>query len=482
MRVGFYETLLQTCFHRGIFYPTAEIHGEIAGFYEYGSIGTKIKRKFENYWRKFFLDEDNFFEIEGSVINPEKVFRASGHLEHFKDPMVKCKKCGVIERADQILEKGLGKTFEGLNAQELQQLIKENNLKCHECGGELEDIKEENLMFGFKVGAENEFQAYLRPETTQSVVCNFKREYLINRERLPLGLAIIGKAFRNEISARQSLFRMREFTQAELQIFFDPEEKSHPDFKRVENEKVPVVFADEREKGIQIVSLKKISEKYFEKYAYYLWKIFKFYSSLGVQKEKIRFFEKSESERAFYNKAHFDVEIWMNSFQEFREVAGLHYRTDHDLKGHQEVSKQNLTVQKGDRKFIPHILELSFGVDRNIFAFLDLSFEQKDKRIMHLPSVLSPFLAGVYPLMAKDGLDDYAFNLYKNLKEKGLDVFYDDKGSIGKRYARADETGVKYGITIDYDTLKDNTVTIRDRDTTKQIRVKTNEIIENLKI
>jgi len=208
-------------------------------------------------------------------------------------------------------------------------------------------------------------------------------------------------------------------------------------------------------------------------------KIQQFYDLLGVPAKKIRWYEKSPEERAHYNKIHFDVEIFFESYGGFKEVDGLHYRTDYDLSKHQKLSNRNLKVTKGRKKFIPHVVELSFGVDRNVFALLDLDFKEDKKRTyFSLPSKIAPYIAGVYPLVSKDNLDEKARDIYKTLK--GFEIWYDESGSIGRRYARADEIGIPFGITIDYDTMKDDTVTIRERDTTKQKRIKISEVCNEL--
>jgi glycyl-tRNA synthetase len=473
-----YDKIMAICLRRGFFYPASEIHNPPAGFFDYGSVGSAVKRNWENFWRRYFLGlDDSFYEIETTQVMPEKVFRASKHLEHFNDPITECKKCGLVERADHILESHLKETFEGLSPKELDALIRKHNVRCHKCGGELKEVSVVNLMFGFDVGTGAGSRGYLRPETAQGVYVSFKREYAINREKLPLGLAIVGRAYRNEISPRQGLFRMREFSQAELQIFFDPAKAGeHPGFKAVENQKVRVVLAKERQKDIQEKACKELVKLgYPAFYVYHMAAITKFYGLLGIP---IRFFEKNEEERAFYNKIHFDIEAEFPSLGGFREVAGLHYRTDYDLAGHQQESKQDLSVSKEGKRFLPHVLELSFGVDRNVFLLLDAGFREEEKRTYFaLPLQVAPYAAGVYPLVSKDGIDEKARNVYESLRKKA-GVFFDEGGSIGRRYARADEIGVPFGITVDYDTLKDDSVTVRNRDTTKQERVKIGKLAD----
>lgn len=454
---------------RGFFWRSAEIYDSIAGFYDYGHLGTRVKKKWESLWRRFFLGlHENFHEIEVSQIQPKEVFVASGHLESFVDPIVKCSKCKYSERADQLLEEKLKEKFEGLTPKELTNIINKHRIRCPKCNNELENVGIINMMFPVKVGVGDEQrEAYLLPETAQGAYLNFKQEFHCLRKKLPLGLAIIGKAFRNEISPRNLLLRMREFTQAELQIFFNPEKiDEHDDFESVENMEINIKYVNKHTKKIKI---KHIELPKF--YLFYLAKIWEFYTHcVCIPKEKIRFRELSEEEKAFYNKIHFDIEVHMPSFG-WKEVAGLHYRTDHDLSGHQNISNTSMEVDINNKKFIPHVLEISMGVDRNVLALLDLFYtKERERSLIKFPLHLAPYDLAVFPLVAKHGLLEKAKEL-QNMLKKDFDVIYDEKDSIGRRYRRVDEIGIPLVITIDHQTLQDNTVTIRDRDSMKQIRV-----------
>ena len=475
-----YDKLMAICFKRGIFYPSSEIHNGPAGFFDYGSVGTKIKHNWENLWRKHFVKglDEPFFEIDSSNVMPEAVFKASGHLTDFVDPIVKCEKCGFSEKANQIIEEVLKETFEGLTPKEFDDIIKKHDIKCPKCGGKFKDVGIVGMMFGFTIG--EEAKGYMRPETAQGSYVSFKREYAINREKFPFGLAIVGRAYRNEISPRQGLFRMREFTQAELQVFFDLDKiDQHPRYNEIADQEVTVVLASERNEGNKKTTFAELNKKGYPKmYLYYMARIREFYDSLGLP---IRFFEKNDEERAFYNRYQFDGEVYFPSFDKHIEVLGLHYRTDHDLGGHQKVSKQDMTITKEGKKILPHVIELSFGVDRNVFALLDNGLKEEEKRTyIYLPKKIAPYIAGIYPLVNKDGIDDKARAIY-DLLRRDFEVFYDDSGSIGRRYARADEIGVFYGITIDYDSLKNEDVTVRDVATTKQIRKKIEELPDFLR-
>jgi glycyl-tRNA synthetase len=479
------EVIEKLAKRRGFFYPSCEIYGGFKGFYDYGHLGTLMKRKFENLWRKHFLDENNFFEIEPSNIMHEKVFEASGHLKSFVDPAVKCKGCGTIHRADQLIEQELKRTFEGVTPEELTRLIRIHDIKCPNCGGELKEVGVLNMMFPVEIGAEKEIKGYLRPETAQGAYVSFSRQFEVLRKKLPLGLAIIGRAYRNEISPRQLLIRMREFTQAELQIFFDPDKiNEHEKWSEIEEYELIVLPASRRDKDVIKLSCKMVNSKLGlpKFYVYYMAKIQKFFlEKLKIPESKFRFKELTEEEKAFYNKIHWDVEIYLESLKGFKEIGGIHYRAEHDLSGHEKVSKKEQKVFFNNKKFIPHVLELSFGVDRVLFSLLDIFYEEKeDRNILKLPPNIAPITVSVFPLVNKNGLDKRAREIYEELKEQ-FDIFYDDSGSIGRRYARSDEIGTPFSITVDYQTLEDETVTVRDRDTKKQERVKIKELAEFLK-
>ena len=471
---------------RGFFWQSSEIYGGLSGFYEYAHLGTALKRKWETLWRSYFLNlDDNLFEIEPTSIMHENVFVASGHVKSFVDPIVKFKKCNNMDRADHLMESVLKENFEGLSPNDLDKLIKKYNIKCQKCGGTLQDVGVLNMMFPLTVG--NDVKAYLRPETAQGAYVNFKREFEALRKRLPFGLAIIGRAYRNEISPRNLLMRMREFTQAELQIFFDPEKiDEHHDFENVSEYKLRVFTLEGRQqnKTTEVTCSEAVKKLELPKlYVYFMAKIQQFYLDvIKIPFHLFRFRELSGEEKAFYNKYHWDVEIYIESLEGFREVAGVHYRTDHDLKGHEKISKQDMSIFVEGKKFIPHVLELSFGVDRNIYALLEMFYEEeKERTLFRFPRLLAPYDCAIFPLVNKDKIPEKAAEIKKLVQDTQLYLFYDDSGSIGRRYRRMDEIGVPVCITIDHKTVEDNTVTVRDRDSMKQIRVRIEDLTEVLK-
>jgi len=468
---------------KGFFFQTANIYGGTAGFYTYGHLGKLLKNNWESLWKKNILSlDENFYEIQSNNILPEEVFKASGHIDNFNDPMIECKKCRLRFRADQFLEEKGVENTEALTIDEINEQIKKKSLKCVSCGGELSEAKQFNMMFSVNVGFENE-KAYLSPETAQAAYLTFLEEFKATRSKLPLGLAIIDKAYRNEISPRQMFFRLREFSQAELQIFFDSDKiDEHEKWDKVKNKKLILKLSQKKE--IKEISCDEANKKLKlpKFYLYYLLKVQDFYLDLlKIPRKKFRLRELNEKERAFYNKIHFDVEVDLETLGGFKEIAGVHYRTDHDLVGHQKVSGKNLEIFYDNKKFLPHVLELSFGVDRNVWMLLDIFYSVGEEGSMFkFPANISPIKAAIFPIVKQPKFEKIAEDIVKDLKQE-WNVVYDRSGSIGRRYARNDEIGTPFCITVDGDSLKNKDVTIRDRNTTKQVRVKISELKNILK-
>ena len=474
------------CKRKGFVYASGEIYGGLAGFFDYGHLGVLLKRNFENLWRNFFLGlDENFAEIESSEIMPEKVFVASGHLKNFNDFASKCKK-GHIERADHLLEKNLNQRFEGFTSEQLFEKIKENKISCSVCGSQIESVEITNMMFPIQLGFGNNTKAFLRPETAQSPYVNFKAQLEVMRKKLPLGLALIGRAYRNELSPRNFLLRQRAFTQAELQIFFNPSKiNEHEKFEEIKDYSLNVVLSNERNKGIQKIKCKDLLDKIPKFHVYHMAKVQQFYFNvLEFPKDKFRFYQLNEHEKAFYNKYHFDMEADLDVVG-WTEIGGVHYRTDHDLKGHQEISNVNLSFfdEESKEKFIPHVLELSFGVDRNFYSILNFAYFYDEKRqnvVLRLNPKLAPVKAAVFPIVKREDFEKISGEIFNDLK-KDFNVVYDKSGSIGRRYARNDEMGTLFCITIDDDSLKKKEVTVRKRDSAEQVGIKIRNLKESLR-
>jgi len=482
------QELATFCKKKGFIYASSEIYGGVAGLYDYGHLGTKLKRNFENQWRKYFLNfGDNFHEIETANIMHENVFKASGHLANFADPIVKCSKCDFSDRADHFLEEKLKQRFEDLSVEELNVKFNEHGFVCLVCESSLLPVSSMNMMFPLQLGVSGQQTGYLRPETAQSPYVNFKLQYELLRKKLPLGLALIGRAYRNEISPRNLTLRMREFTQAELQVFFNPSKiNEHEGFSLIEDYPLRIMLTEDREANMVVErTAKMLLDKLPKFYVYHLAKIQQFYLDiLKIPKEKFRLYQLNDKEKAFYNKYHFDIEVKLTEHG-FTELGGLHYRTDHDLKGHQEISKQKMEVleEESGEKFIPHVLELSFGVDRNVYALIDTNYDKGNERgndVLLFPKKLTPFYCVILPLVKnKPEIVNKAREIYNSLKGS-YSCYYDQASSVGRRYARADEQGIKYAITIDFDSLEDNCVTIRERNSTKQERINIKELKDKL--
>ncbi|MEM1989195.1 MAG: glycine--tRNA ligase [Candidatus Bathyarchaeia archaeon] len=549
-----FEKISELARRRGFFWQSYEIYGGVSGFISWGPFGAAMKRRIEDKFRDIFLRRLNFYEVETPIIAPERVFKASGHIEHFKEPMVECLKCKRKFRADHLLQELAGiasQETDRMGLQEIKHEIEVRKIKCPDCGGEFSEPRYFLTMFQTNIGPYSESVGYGRPEAAQGIFVEFKRLYEQVRERLPIGFAQIGHALRNEISPRQGPIRLREFTIIDLEFFFDPENPRCPLLSEVEDEKLRIVLARNRLRGDESPVELTVKEVVANGYVMVEWLAFfmalgkRFVTSLGIPEDKQRFIEKHPWERAHYSAQGFDQEVYLERWG-WVEVAGFNYRTDYDLKGHMMESDvdmrvfkpsdkvttrtemrikpklQNISREFGEKtpevvnllksvrsedliksfnekgfyevgrlkitpehveivleevkdegkRFIPHVIEPSFGSDRLTYAALEYAYTIKDGRVvLKLPRDIAPVQIAVLPLVSRDGLPEKAREIYKMLIDEGFTVEYDESGYIGRRYARFDEIGVPLCVTIDYQTLKDNTVTIRDRDTWRQIRV-----------
>ncbi len=468
---------------RGFLWPTAEIYGGAQGLYDYGPLGTALKRRIEEAWTAWFVGRsEDYYRIEAADLLPEAVVRASGHLENFTDPEVACASCHSVFRADTVLEKVRPEGVDGLAPAQIAELVAERHVTCPKCGRATLGVPVPfNMMFGVDFGVTGHERAYLRPETAQSSYLAFPRMWEVGRKALPLGVAIVGRAYRNEIAPRQVLFRMRAFTQAELQIFFDPERFDVP-IDAVGDEVLPVLRVPRREKGEESpewVPVRELrSAELPDFYLFHLVHSYRFFrDALAIPKERIRLFEKSSTERAFYNRIQFDIEVHLESLGGYKELGAVHYRGDYDLSRHAAGSGQDLSVVTLDgRRIVPHVLELTFGVDRNLWAQADVHLGREEERtVWKLPPALAPVQVGVFPLLKKEH-GAYARALARELQAAGIVAEYDDAGGIGKRYARMDEAGTPFCLTVDGTTLdpasaEAGTVTLRHRDSKAQERV-----------
>lgn len=475
----FLEELIAFIQNKGFIWgPFPEIYGGFSGFYSYGPTGKLLKNKVENSVRKVF-QRHGFWELEGPIVLPDIVWKASGHLDTLVDKAVVCSKCQGIFHIDKLIEEQYDLSAGNMTDEQLLDVVQKKKMTCPTCKGAfIREIKKESLMMKTKVGGKD---ASLRPETATVTYLPFKRNYEYFRKKLPLGVFQIGKAFRNEISPRQHVLRSREFTQAEAQIFIDPKEKDNWEkYESIQNEKLPLWTYQQQqaEKEPMAMSLQEsLKKKYMNSkaYAWCVWLAYNQFLMMGIPEDRIRIRQHHPDERAFYAADAWDIEVNLNSFG-WMEMCGIHDRTDYDLKQHEKFSKQNLeAVREDGSRLHAHVLEIAFGIDRPVFALLDIFYKKTEKgegkTMFQAPYHLAPVDIAVYPLLKKDGLPERALEIKKKL-EHSFVVEYDESGSIGRRYLRAAEIGTAYCITVDHDSLKQNDVTIRDRDSEKQIRVK----------
>lgn len=420
MKENIFEKILSLAKRRGFFYPTADIYGGINGFYDKGPLGTSLTKNIEQYWLNDMKNSGyQMLLVDGAILGSEPMWKASGHIDGFSDPLVDCKNCQARFRADDI---------------DLEKV-------CQTCGKKnWSEIRQFNMMFKTQVGAMQDSHSigYLRPETAQTIFVQFKNIINTNRVKIPFGVMQIGKAFRNEITPKQFLFRSREFSQMEMEFFCKPEEA-------------------------------------FGFFDFWVQRRFDFFKSLGLSSEVIRITPHKAEDLSHYSKATSDIE-YLYPFG-WKEIEGIAYRTDFDLNAHAKHSKKELSVYDDEKKisYIPHVVETSVGIERLLLVLLCNAYrEEKEENdeirvVLQLPFKIAPYMLAIFPLTKNE--IKFAQNLYKQLNEK-FSLQYDESGSIGKRYRRQDEIGTPFCVTVDSTTMIDETVTIRIRDTKKQERIK----------
>ncbi|MBU0466832.1 MAG: glycine--tRNA ligase [Nanoarchaeota archaeon] len=466
--------------------PSPEIYGGFAGFYTYGPLGKLLKNKVENSIRRVFSSQ-GMREIEGPTILPDTVWKASGHLETFSDRIIKCSKCKAAFRADKLIEETRDVPADSFSDKKILEFIEKNKITCPSCKCALEkNIEQQSLMMKTQVAGED---ASLRPETATGTYLPFPRFLTYFRKKLPFGVFQIGKAYRNEISPRQHVLRGREFTQAEGQIFLDPKTKnSWEKYEAIKKELLPFWDYKSQEKNsvVKPISLEQALKKKFINSQAYGWCIYLAYIqfvNFGIPKEKIKLRQHHPDEKAFYAEDAWDIEVQLDNYGWF-EMCGVHDRTDYDLKQHSKFSGEKLEAQRENgEKFTPHVLEIAFGSDRPTYALIDLFYENKNikegKTTFSIPYHMAPIDVSVFPLMKKPELVKFATDIKEEL-ERDFVVDYDQTGSIGRRYLRSATAGTPFAVTVDYESLENNDVTVRDRDTEKQIRVPIDKLRETL--
>ena len=438
------EKIVSLCKRRGFIFQSSEIYGGLNGCWDYGPLGVELKRNLKNYWWRVTVHErDDVVGMDGSILMNRAVWKASGHEDTFSDPMVDCRSCKARLRADQVIER-----------KDVQQ--------CPNCGGkDLTEPRPFNLMFKTYVGATEDESSvtYLRPETAQSIFVQFKNILEVSRKKLPFGIAQIGKAFRNEINPRNFTFRSREFEQMELEYFCRAEE------------------------GMKLLD-------------YWLEERLKFYENIGISRDRLHVKTVADEERAFYSKGTYDVEYDFPFGRQ--ELEGVAYRTDYDLLQHQKASGKSLEYfdEETKQRFVPHVVEPSAGVDRTVLALIceaystDEAPDEKGKMetrlVLRFHPRMAPIKCGIFPLLKNNDQLVAKAQEIVGLLRADMNVFYDESGAIGRRYRRQDEIGTPFGVTVDFETLGEkndaltDTVTLRERDSMKQERVKINDLADML--
>lgn len=436
------EKIVSLTKRRGFIFPNSEIYGGLANTWDFGPLGIEMKNNIKRlWWKNIVLERDNIVGLDSAIIINPKVWEASGHIAGFTDPLVECKSCHTRFRADELLKGKYGEVS-----------LKDGYPHCPLCGGELTEEKKFNLMFKTFLGPveDTNHLVYLRPETAQGIFINFKQVLTTTRQKLPFGIAQIGKSFRNEITPGNFIFRTREFEQMELEYFVKPKEDT-------------------------------------KWYKYWQEERIKWYENLGIKKDHLRLREHDKSELAHYAKSCADIEYQFPFGNEggWGELEGIANRTDYDLRNHSEHSGKDLKYFDEETKesYFPYVIEPSAGVERSLLAFLLDAYEEenegKEQRIvLRLHPKLAPIKLAIFPLLKNNPeIVNLARTIYRNLKlELDFPIDYDEVGSIGRRYRRQDEIGTPWTVTIDHQSLEDKTVTIRDRDTMKQERIKIEEI------
>ncbi len=456
---------------RGILYPSFELYGGVAGFYDYGPVGVRIKKNIEDLIRRHYVIDEECLEVECPTLSPQDVWVASGHVTSFTDVMAECVKCGEPYKLEQLLVDA-GVSGYGTTLSALKNLLEEKPIKCPKCGGDLGKVYDYNMMFQTFIGpGKYKTTAYLRPETAQTTYLAFRRLWEVARKRLPFGVLQIGHSFRNEISPRQAIIRLREFNQAEIQFFLDPEHREAPKFSEVEGLKITIKDKKDGEHTLSIGEAHTAGVIADKLIAYHLGKAVNVFASMGIERDKLRLRQHHDDERSFYSSDTWDVEYTSESFGRI-ELVGVADRTDYDLSAHAKLSGEDLAVTVDGRKFVPHVLEVAYGIDRPFWCVLESCLKEDERgTYFTFPKEVAPYVASVFPLVGKDGIEEKARELFNRLKNDGFFLLFDKSGSIGRRYARADEIGIPYCITVDYDTMADGTVTLRDRNSKSQERL-----------
>jgi glycyl-tRNA synthetase len=561
------KELVELAKRRGFFVQSAQAYGGVSGFYSYGPQGAPLKRNVEAAWRNRFKVQEGHQEIDAPTVMPEPVFEASGHLDTFNDMLIECPECAESHRADHLIEAETDiEDAEALPLDRVGEIVLDNDISCPTCGQSLAGVSAEdfNLMFKTNIGPGSSSPGYLRPETVQGIFVEFPRLKEYARGQLPFGVTQIGRAYRNEISPRRSIIRTREFTQAELDLFINPEEHT-PSLEDVADTSLTLYSAPAQQDDegelieMTVEEAAECGPIDSEWIAYYLGISRQWYENVGVDMDRFRFRQHLPGERSHYASDCWDAEAKIDG--NWIELSGFSYRSDYDLRKHAEHSGEDFTIFKEyDREktvkrptldidmselgprfgetskqiseklealvqtdpdafegetvtveidadayeipteltgfeiqkksvngehIVPHVVEPSFGIDRIVYTILHHNIREdrvddENRTYLELEPEVAPTMVAVFPLMSQDGMADQARQVESRLRREGISTTYDDSGAIGRRYRRQDEIGTPFCVTVDHQTLDDNTVTLRERDSTDQRRIPIDDLIEVL--
>ncbi|MFB6283773.1 MAG: glycine--tRNA ligase [Halobacteria archaeon] len=560
-----YSRVIELSKRRGFLYPSFEIYGGVAGFWDYGPLGTALKQNVLDSWRDSYVRREGFDEIDTPTIGIQDVFEASGHLDGFADVLAQCRDCGTFYRADHLVEDYTGiENADGYSPDKLEDVISENRINCPSCGEPMSEpvVKDFNLMFETNVGPGSSRPGFLRPETAQGIFVDFQRLKRYFRGKLPFGVSQTGTSYRNEINPRKGVVRLREFRQAEVEYFKKPEQDIER-FDEVRDIDLKLYPVEEQEKPggdeLSMTAGEAVEEGVIESktIAYFVARSKEWYESIGIDPDRLRFRQHLPEERAHYASDCWDGETLTDRFG-WIEVNGVADRGSYDLEQHAESSGEDLsvfeeydeaveseevvvepdmsvlgpefkgkagevadalrhlgesdpdafegnvvevevdgetievdadvagferrTVKESGERVVPQVIEPSYGVDRIVYSVIEHSFDSDEiegegRQVLRFEPEVAPVAVSVFPLVSKDGLDEKAREIEERLRGDGLRVEYDDSGAIGRRYRRQDEAGTPFTVTVDYETLEDGSVTVRDRDTTDQVRVDVDELV-----
>lgn len=461
-----YEKVVELSKRRGFYWQSFSIYGGMGGLYDYAPLGVLLRDNITKAWKEAFL-RLGAIAIDTPTLTPEVVFRASGHIERFFDLAVTCSNCRESFKVESLLKEHGIKPSMILEYSDLNK-INDAGIRCPNCGGKFQSIENFSLMYKVLGRSDEKSPMYLRPETAQGVFVNFRNLFSVNRERIPMMVMQLGKGYRNEIAPRQSLVRLRELLMGEVEVYTDPDAASYTPSMA---EKLTLLDQNGDEHHLTASEAVENGIIGTSEMGFFIEQVFDVLRSVGIDVSRLRFRKHTRDELSHYSKETWDAEFLMDT--DWIEITGIADRGTFDLEQHMKMSGADFTVNGREGRFTPRVYEPAFGIDRIFLMTLVSAYRERENgfKLLSLKREIAPYHCAVLPLQKKDGIDTFAKELFNTIRMVDPYILYDDSGSIGRRYARQDEIGTPYCITVDYDSLNDRTVTIRERDSTKQIRI-----------